>query len=125
MPSESSDHNYAALKSTESETDLNYETVNQDNNYESVKYLDVFVEPPYERLNDDDSNKTDSGYEKVEKISNVVNEVNEPPYQSLKEEPGYERINNNNGGTCVENSREQSIISSDVHDSDEDAIYQV
>lgn len=59
---ESDEPNYESMpsdyaggaKSTDSESDPNYESVNQnDPNYESVKYLDV-NDPPYERLNDDD-----------------------------------------------------------------------
>lgn len=80
MPSESfSDQNYTGTtKSTESESDPNYESVNHDNNYESVKYN----EPPYERLNDNDSIKTESdvGYETIKKN-------NEPPYQKIRDLP--------------------------------------
>lgn len=68
MPSEiASEPGYSAVKSNGSESDPNYESVNQnDPNYESVKDLD---EPPYERL-DEDSSRTNSdlsGYEKIRK----------------------------------------------------------
>ncbi|KAJ8962304.1 hypothetical protein NQ318_018283, partial [Aromia moschata] len=67
MPSEiTCEPNYAAVKSNGSESDPNYESVNQnDPNYESVKDL----EPPYERLDEDSSrtNSDPSGYEKVRK----------------------------------------------------------
>lgn len=56
---ESMPSDYAGVKSTDSESDPNYESVSHnDPNYESVKYLDV-NDPPYERLNDDDSTRTD------------------------------------------------------------------
>lgn len=68
MPSETSEHNYAAVRSNDSESDPNYESVNHgDPNYESVKYL-TFEDPPYERLQDDDSAKSEKvkdGYETV------------------------------------------------------------
>lgn len=73
MPSESlSDPNYSVLKSTSSESDPNYESMNHnDPNYESVKYLNL-DEPPYEKLPDDNSSKLDldseiPGYEVINK----------------------------------------------------------
>lgn len=96
MPSESlSDPNYSVLKSTGSESDPNYESMNHcDPNYESVKYLNL-DEPPYEKLQDDDSSKAESdvpGYEVVEKtqtghyLSNDASDVNRTTldYQTVK-----------------------------------------
>lgn len=86
MPSESmSEHNYAVLKSTGSESDPNYESVHHsDPNYESVKYLDVSLEePPYEQLQDEDSSKSDS---------NLSHCKNAPNDSFLDVGPGYEKV---------------------------------
>ncbi|KAK9758846.1 hypothetical protein QE152_g668 [Popillia japonica] len=113
---ESDEPNYESMpsdyaggaKSTDSESDPNYESVNQnDPNYESVKYLDV-NDPPYERLNDDDftiggSNKAHhSGYETIDVDSSKKSL--DVPYEHLREDTSktdsessdYERIQSNN-----------------------------
>lgn len=116
---ESMPSDYAGVKSTDSESDPNYESVSHnDPNYESVKYLDV-NDPPYERLNDDDSTRTDdltsskskgqhSGYETIELDSSNGagggdrKRPSDLPYEYLKEETSaesessdYEKIQNN------------------------------
>ncbi|XP_023312253.1 dentin sialophosphoprotein isoform X2 [Anoplophora glabripennis] len=115
MPSEiASEPGYAAVKSNGSESDPNYESVNQnDPNYESVKDLE---EPPYERL-DEDSSRTNSdlsGYEKIKKkgcetttdtsessnsAGKSLSDKSDPPYELLNNDtdseiPGYEKIIN-------------------------------
>lgn len=95
MPSETaSEHNYAALKSNDSESDPNYE---------SVKYLD---DPPYERLHDDDSSKSDgtaSGYEKVQvKTDGGRYETLKNTNDEEKTDPPYERLDNDSGADSTE-----------------------
>ena len=126
MPSESPyDHNYAALKSTDSESDPNYESVNHnDPNYESVKYMDLKDnEPPYERLTEDDSSQAENssvasqkvkksssncGYEtiSVNKLDNSTiskdGKSTELPYKRLHEEE-------ENGKTDSESSGYEKI----------------
>lgn len=96
------EHNYATLKSNGSESDSNYESVNQnDPNYESVKYLDVTLqEPPYERLQDDDSSKSEGivpGYENVQNKSENFDPSRDRDSGSnntSETEPPYERLSN-------------------------------
>lgn len=151
MPNQmNSDPDYSTYRSNDSESDPNYESVNQnDPNYESVKDF----EPPYERL-DDDSSRTDSdvlAYEKIKKKGFDNNDTSEssnsggkslsdPPYEQLgndtdSEVPGYEKIQNHGSGDGASNSSAKesnySTIKSLKEDKgsdnihDEDAIFQV
>lgn len=130
MPSTSlSDHNYAALKSTGSESDPNYESVSQnDPNYESVKYL--AEDPPYERLQEQNSSsKSDKDYETVKGSEDLSKRKSEPPYErlsneldsrtsgSVKVETDYEKVGNNVGadangstGLCAHSDSEDDVI---------------
>ncbi|XP_019864654.2 clumping factor A isoform X2 [Aethina tumida] len=151
MPNQmNSDPDYSTYRSNDSESDPNYESVNQnDPNYESVKDF----EPPYERL-DDDSSRTDSdvlAYEKIKKKGFDNNDTSEssnsggkslsdPPYEQLgndtdSEVPGYEKIQNHGSGDGASNSSanesnystikslKEDKSSDNIHD--EDAIFQV
>lgn len=131
------DPNYAAIKSSGSESDPNYESVNQsDPNYESVKDLEPFCEEKEE-----DSTKTNSeaiGYEKIKcNVSESSNSASrttesEPPYEQLRNDidsdvPGYEKVGSNGSGSSgneVEPIQNEEIdIALNIHD--EDAVVQV
>lgn len=137
MPSETaSEHNYAALKSNDSESDPNYESVNHsDPNYESVKYLDAaLVDPPYERLHDDDSTRSDgtaSGYEKVQGQSdcggyetvNNTNKKTDPPYERLSNDydvNSTDKLNSSNEKIKNDENPGYETIKSGVGDVDGD-----
>lgn len=152
MPSESISEHYAALRSNGSESDPNYESVNQnDPNYESVKYLEATIsEPPYERLNDDDSSKSSgkvqseedcTGYETIKNDVGSSNEI-DPPYERLNNEfdnekgdgsdAGYEKVQKNitTGKNVAESNSNNkrtcdNVKNSDNGDSDDDVIIQV
>lgn len=133
MPSESiSEYQYSGLKSSGSETDPNYESVNNnDPNYESVKYLD---EPPYEKV-DSDLSRTDSeipGYERVnakgyrnidtsessDSMTNRDKISGENPYEKLKDEGdtdsvGYSKIKDSNSKTKNSSLESSSSAKSD------------
>lgn len=133
MPSESiTDFKYATLKSSGSETDPNYESVNNnDPNYESVKYLD---EPPYEKV-DSDLSRTDSeipGYERIDSkgYRNIDTSESsdsftykdktrgEHPYEKLKNEGdtdsvGYSKIKDSNSKTKNSSLESSSSAKSD------------
>lgn len=144
MPSESlSEHNYAALKSTGSESDPNYESVNpNDPNYESVKYAAAMSEdPPYERLQDQDSSNKSDGfvqdYETVESSERLNKGKSDPPYERLNNEldsktsvsvktgeTGYEKVGNNVPGK-EKDTLSGSTVPCTHSDSDDDVIIQV
>lgn len=144
MPSESvSEHNYAALKSTGSESDPNYESVSQnDPNYESVKYSAAISEdPPYERLQEQDlSSKSDGfvqDYETVEGSEHLNKRKSDPPYERLSNEldsktsvsvdtaeTGYEKVGNNVPTKEID-TPSGSTVPCTHSDSDDDVIIQV
>lgn len=143
--SEISEPNYAAVKSSGSDTDPNYESVSQsDPNYESVKDLKL----PYEKLEEDSSrtNSELSGYEKIMSnnmstdSSNSVNRTteSEPPYERLQNDidsdiPGYEKVGKGKEGNSsassgneicpIQNESVETDISAYIHE--EDAVVQV
>ncbi|XP_044757656.1 uncharacterized protein LOC123315841 [Coccinella septempunctata] len=133
MPSESiSEFNYAALKSSGSETDPNYESVsNIDPNYESVKYVD---EPPYEKVDSDISQAGSEipGYERVgskgyqnidtsessDSTTNRDKVRGENPYERLKDDGdtdsvGYSKIKDSNSKTKNSSVESSSSAKSD------------
>lgn len=139
MPSESAfEHSYSALRSTGSESDPNYESVNHsDPNYESVKYLEAAIrDPPYERLQDDDSSRSNgkvqseedfAGYETIRDTKNN-SEQSEPPYEQLYNELGKTESQVAEKVQSSENSHRigKSNTSNDGNgDSDDDGIIQV
>lgn len=121
------DPNYAATKSSGSESDPNYESVNQsDPNYESVKDFEPFYQEG--RI---------CGVEKAADVSDSSNSVSrttesEPPYERLRNEvdsdiPGYEKVGSNgsaSSGNDVEHlQNEETDVSLNIHDAD--AVVQV
>lgn len=95
MPSENSD-TYATVqqKSTESESDPNYE---------SVKYLDVTLsEPPYERLHDEENKESDLS--EYEQVSSKQGSHYTPDYERIKEH-GSKSSDNSEDRTISDNSK--------------------
>ncbi|KAH1022431.1 hypothetical protein HUJ04_011835 [Dendroctonus ponderosae] len=121
------DPNYAATKSSGSESDPNYESVNQsDPNYESVKDFEPFHEEGKVCVAEKAADVSDS--------SNSASRTteSEPPYERLRNEvdsdiPGYEKVGSNgsaSSGIDVEHlQNEETDVSVNIHD--EDAVVQV
>ncbi|XP_066152607.1 uncharacterized protein [Euwallacea fornicatus] len=128
--------NYAAPKSSGSESDPNYESVNQsDPNYESVKDLEPFYEISATRTKTQDL----EAYEKVKcDVSESSNSASrttesEPPYERLRNEAdssevaGYDKVGSHGSGSSgneVESiPNEESDVALNLHD--ENAVVQV
>ncbi|XP_066257969.1 uncharacterized protein [Euwallacea similis] len=128
--------NYAAPKSSGSESDPNYESVNQsDPNYESVKDLEPFYEINAARTKTQDL----EAYEKVKcDVSESSNSASrttesEPPYERLRNEAdssevaGYDKVGSHGSGSSgneVESiPNEESDVALNLHD--ENAVVQV
>lgn len=110
------DPNYAGIKSSGSESDPNYESVNQpDPNYESVKDL----EPYYGTTEADKVNRDASD-------SSSRTTETEPPYERLDSDiTGYEKIGSNGSGSSAHEIDPIPNEDSDTNIHDENAVVQV
>lgn len=110
------DPNYAGIKSSDSESDPNYESVNQpDPNYESVKDL----EPYYGATEVDKVNRDASD-------SSSRTTETEPPYERLDSDvTGYEKVGSNGSGSSGHEIDPISNEDSDTNIHDENAVVQV
>lgn len=94
MPSECDNYATVQQKSTESESDPNYE---------SVKYLDVTLsEPPYERLHDEDTKGSESS--EYEPISSKPTSHITPDYERIKD-LGSKSSDNSDDRTISDNGK--------------------